>query len=93
MVGFASIPLVLHQRFFLIIEGGDYPGLTEGRQQRSSPRAFVRSSHNKRIDLFEVGEPWGVGYWKKHSTRLIGYAATVTFKLVNAASPSSIGSR
>jgi hypothetical protein len=30
--------------------------LTEGRQERSSPRAFVRSSHDKRIDLFEVGE-------------------------------------
>jgi len=30
--------------------------VTEGRQERSSPRAFVRSSHDKRIDLFEVGE-------------------------------------
>ena len=30
--------------------------MTEGRQERSSPRAFVRSSHDKRIDLFEVDE-------------------------------------
>ena len=30
--------------------------MTEGRQERGSPRAFVRSSHDQRIDLFEVGE-------------------------------------
>ena len=30
--------------------------MTEGRQERSSRMAFVRSSHDKRISLFEVGE-------------------------------------
>src|SRR6266436_3779585 len=38
----------LHRLFFLIIDGRGYRGLTEARQEGSSPRAIVRSSHDKR---------------------------------------------
>ena len=60
-----------------LFEGRGDPGLAEGRQERSSPRAFVRSSHDERIDLFEVGEASTVRSARCATVRF-GYGKKVT---------------